>query len=184
MHWDNLKTSIEIAALVFGLLFPIFTGKGYRLGWLLGGLSSFLNGLIAFASGYYLDVLLNAFYIGISLLSFLGWSIKEHTFQSMSWKKAGIWLLVPGLLAAMYHPISKGIPGAELGFADGLTTFYSLAATLLLSKKIQWAWLIFVPINLLSAYMYYNKEFHFIALQFLVLTGLGIWAFYQWKREK
>lgn len=181
MHWDNFHIWIEIGALIFGLSFPIFTGKGYRLGWVLGGISSFLNGVIAFESGYYLDVLLNLFYIGISLRSYLGWAIKEKAFGTMTWKKTFLWLLIPGLLAAVYNPISKGIPGAELGFADGITTFYSLAATVLLSNKIHWAWLVFVPINLLSAYMYYHKGFHFISIQFLVLCGLGIWAFYEWK---
>ena len=101
---NTLTATMPTGLLRAVLRLPIVLYR-LNLGWLLGGLSSFLNGLIAFASGYYLDVLLNAFYIGISLLSFWGWAIKEHTFQSMSWKKASIWLLVPGLLAAMYHPM-------------------------------------------------------------------------------
>jgi hypothetical protein len=70
MPWIELKTPAEIAALLLGLGFPIAVGLGFRIGWVLGGLSALLNGIIALVSGYYMDLALNVFYLGISASTF------------------------------------------------------------------------------------------------------------------
>ena len=176
-----MKTPFEISALLLGLGFPISVGLGFRIGWVLGGLSALLNGSIAFVSGYYMDLGLNVFYLIISLSSFLGWQFKEVEFKKMRPKTTLFWLGIPLIPALMYSQFSHYIPGASLGFADGLNTFYSLSATFLLSQKIRWAWLVFVPVNMLSAYMYYLRDYPIFALQFLVLSFLALWAFKQWE---
>lgn len=183
MPWIELKTLAETSALILGLGFPIAVGLGFRIGWVLGGFSALLNGIIAAVSGYYMDLALNVFYLGISTSTFLGWEKKEVEFKQMGIKKTILWLCFPLLPALLYSLISPYIPGANWGFADGITTFYSLAATYLLSQKIRWAWLLFIPINALSAGMYFLRDYPIFALQFVVLIFLAFWAYQRWETK-
>jgi len=183
MPWIELKTPAEIAALLLGLGFPIAVGLGFRIGWVLGGLSALLNGIIALVSGYYMDLALNVFYLGISASTFLGWKTKEVEFKQMGRNKTAFWLVIPLIPSLLYSLVSPYIPGANWGFADGITTFYSLGATYLLSQKIRWAWLIFIPINALSAGMYFLRDYPIFALQFVVLCFLALWAYRRWETK-
>jgi nicotinamide mononucleotide transporter len=183
MPWVELQTLAEISALFLGLGFPIAVGLGFRIGWVLGGFSAILNGIIAGMSGYYMDLALNVFYLFISVITYLGWEKKEIEFKQMGIKNIVFWLGFPLLPTLLYSLVSPYIPGANWGFADGLTTFYSLAATYLLGQKIRWAWLIFIPINAMSAGMYFLRDYPIFALQFVVLSFLALWAYRRWETK-
>lgn len=178
--------ALEPTAVVLGLGFTLLAGLGYSISWWFGMISSALYVVMAWLSGYYLDVVLNVFYV---LAAFYGlWSWKQPGQNSFKVPKLPknhvlLWWTLPAPLGVLVGWLVGMIPSASLPLLDGMTTFYAFAGTYLLAKKQKLGWAIFVPVDLVMAAMYAYKEWHFAALHFLLLTALAIFAWMRWEKD-
>ncbi len=67
-------------------------------------------------------------------------------------------------------------------YTDMLTTaLFLIAMWLMASRKIE-HWLVWIVADIISVPLYFYKGYTFTALQYVVLTLIAIWAYYEWQQ--
>lgn len=68
-------------------------------------------------------------------------------------------------------------------YTDMLTTaLFLIAMWLMASRKIE-HWLVWIVADTISVPLYFYKGYTFTALQYVVLTLIAIWAYYEWQQR-
>ncbi len=68
-------------------------------------------------------------------------------------------------------------------YTDMLTTaLFLIAMWLMASRKIE-HWLVWIVADIISVPLYFYKGYTFTALQYVVLTLIAIWAYYEWQQR-
>jgi nicotinamide mononucleotide transporter len=72
---------------------------------------------------------------------------------------------------------------SKMPIIDSFTTVFSVIATYMLTKKIIENWLYWVVIDILSIYLYFNRELHLTSLLFILYSIIAIFGYYSWLRH-
>ncbi len=68
-------------------------------------------------------------------------------------------------------------------YTDMFTTaLFLIAMWLMASRKIE-HWLVWIVADIISVPLYFYKGYTFTALQYVVLTLIAIWAYYEWQQR-
>ena len=68
-------------------------------------------------------------------------------------------------------------------YTDMLTTaLFLIAMWLMASRKIE-HWLVWIVADIISVPLYFYKGYTFTALQYVMLTLIAIWAYYEWQQR-
>lgn len=78
--------------------------------------------------------------------------------------------------------IMQNYTKASFAYLDSFITIFALATTFMLAKKILENWIYWIIIDSFSIYLYYQKEFYFTSLLFLIYTIMAIFAYLSWKK--
>lgn len=180
--------SLQILAIVFGLLYIFFATRNKAICFIFGAISC---SFWAYESFYNLnlkfDGILQAFYVLMSIYGALNWykgnKNKSSGIKKLSVKK-NIFYCTLGLLAS-YFSAQIALQYFELNFAylDALTTGFSIIATFLLAKRYFENWVYWIFINPIYIYIYIKSG----ATLFAAMSGLylimAIIGFINWKKE-
>ena len=71
---------------------------------------------------------------------------------------------------------------AKLPLLDSFTTVFSIIATFMVIKKILENWLYFIAIDLVSIYLYNNRDLQQTAMLFALYTIIACIGYYNWIR--
>ena len=63
---------------------------------------------------------------------------------------------------------------------DSFTTIFSLIATYMVVKKVLGNWLYWIVIDLVSVYLYFNRDLHLTSLLFIVYTIIAVFGYFSW----
>ena len=63
---------------------------------------------------------------------------------------------------------------------DSFTTIFSLIATYMVVKKVLGNWLYWIVIDLVSVYLYFNRDLHLTSLLFVVYTIIAVFGYFSW----
>lgn len=73
---------------------------------------------------------------------------------------------------------------AAYPYADTWVATTSIVANTLMAKRFIESWILWIAIDVLCVYLYYQKDIHFIALEFLFFLGLATYGLYSWMHLK
>jgi nicotinamide mononucleotide transporter len=68
-------------------------------------------------------------------------------------------------------------------YIDAFTTLYSLSATYMVTKKILGNWIYWIIIDLVSIYLYAQRDYNLTAVQYGLFTVLAVFGFFAWRKE-
>lgn len=154
----------------------------------------------------YSDLLLNFYFIAISILGWYWWSQKDRRGNSvlqiryMSVSQNLIW--IAGLAVAtaalgfyidvIFNAMAQSVAWAlgttydhtpaALPFWDASTTVMSVAAMFLLTRKKVEAWILWVIVDVICIGLYLYRGVLFLSLEYAVFLLNAIWAVYQWHK--
>ena len=68
-------------------------------------------------------------------------------------------------------------------YVDAFTTCLSLSATYMVAQKILGNWLYWIIIDLVSIYLYAERDYYLTAVQYALFTLLAVYGFWVWQQE-
>lgn len=183
---------IEVAAVITGLLYVIYTIKENKLLWLFGIISSGLYSLVFYQSGIYAYAILYLYYVVIGFYGWYNWSKKPAeplnnpgNLRVHKASKDYLWccIALTGILAIPIYYLLKKYTNSDLALADAVLTSGGMVATWMLTQKLIEQWLFWIIIDLLSFSVMIYKELYPSAILFLVYTLLAVKGYGEWRKE-
>jgi nicotinamide mononucleotide transporter len=187
MRWmvDNY---IEIIASVLGIVGVILAIRQNIWNWPVGLLNVLLTLVVCFISKLYADVVLQVFYVVMTLYGWYYWIYGGEKKFELPVRKIrsreliimavigilGSWLT--GFIFARYTP-------ATYPYWDSVLMVWSLIATYAMAKKIIEQWIMWIIIDLAYIPLYFCKNLFAFAMLSLIFTILAFYGYFAWKKE-
>ena len=176
---------IETIAVVLSVLYVILATKQNIWCWAAAGISVALYIYICFSAELFPETGLQVFYLIMAFYGYYNWTKKEQDLQITQWSAGKhLTLIITGaiitFLMGFYfatYTLSK------MPIVDSFTTVFSVIATYMVTKKVLENWLYWIVIDVVSIYLYYNRELHLTSLLFLAYTIIAIFGYFMWLKK-
>lgn len=184
---------MEYFAFITGLLYLIFEVRQKSIMWVVGMVSATAYIIVFAESSLFAAMGLQIYYAAVSLYGFYRWrkdkrAAKAPAENEIVYRNIGTRDLLLGILvfAAVFAALLtflRNMTGDPMPVVDALATALSIVATWWLSRSYIHQWLIWVAVDLLSAYLFLSQELYPTALLYIIYTVCAVYGFYHWRRE-
>jgi nicotinamide mononucleotide transporter len=182
---------IELSGALISLIYLYFSVKQIIWLWPFGLLSALFYIWIYYYSGFYADMSLQVYYVGISLYGWYKWSggrktttgVKQLSISHIKKRNALILLAIFITLWFLIGQILIRFTDSEVPVMDALTTAGSIVATWMLARKILEHWLLWIVIDAISIGLYLYKELYATVILFIIYTLVAILGYFTWRKE-
>ncbi len=179
--------SLQILAIVFGLLYIFLATKNKAICFLFGAIScsfwayeSYFNLQLRF------DGLLQLFYVLMSLYGAYNWvkgnepgsRIKRLTVQQNL-----LYIILGFVVSILSAWLALQFYEIRFAYLDALTTGFSIIATLLLAQRYFENWIYWLVINPLYIYIYFKSNANLFAAMSGLYFIMAIIGMINWKKE-
>lgn len=182
---------IELLGTLFGLIYIYLSIKQNILLWGVGFITSAFYIYIYFVSKFYADMALQVYYLIISAYGLFFWlksgrnnenGTNRTPILKLSRNKA---LILSAATFAMFIIISEILKRTDspLPYWDAFTTSASITATWMLAHKYIEQWIIWIVVDLVSAFLYVYKELYATTFLFVVYTILAVAGYFAWQKS-
>jgi len=176
----------DLLALVSGVVYVFLVARGKWTGWLWGILSCSIV-LWKDIVQYRLlsDALLQLYYIGMGLYAVITWRramthAADFSVRELPWY-VHIWVIGVGLaLGGMLGQWMKRF-GAAMIYWDGVTTVFSIFATVMMVYRVRSNWWYWIATDVLYIYIYLRQGAVFFATLMGVYLCFAIYGLYRWS---
>ena len=176
---------IESIAVLFSVLYVILATKQNIWCWAAAGISVALYIYICFSAQLFPETGLQVFYLVMAFYGYYNWAKKEQDLQITQWS-AGIHLtliITGAIITFLMGFYFATYTSAKMPIVDSFTTVFSVIATYMVTKKVLENWLYWIVIDVVSIYLYYNRELHLTSLLFLAYTIIAIFGYFMWLNK-
>ena len=187
--YEPLDITLEITGVVFGLL-SVWLAKKNHIG-------VFPSGMISTSIFVYLllkwglvgDMLINAYYFGMSVYGWVIWTrindqeqaIPISRINKQEWRY--LLLLFVGSLGFVYGVYQWfGLWNSSTAMIDTLTTAIFFSGMWLMARRKIENWIFWIVGDIISVPLYLIKGFSFTSLQYLIFTFIAIYGYLEWKK--
>lgn len=180
---------IELLGSVLGFIYIFLSIRQHIFTWPVGLITSALYVYVFLDSKFYADMLLQVYYVGVSIYGWYYWlkgnpgPEKELQVSKMP---RGLYLPVIGIAALLFLLFLFGLKyytDSPVPFGDSLTTALSVVATWMLARKYLEHWLIWIFVDSFSAILYGLKDLWPTVILFLIYTGMAVVGYRKWKTD-
>ena len=192
---------MEYFAFITGLLYLILEIRQNSIMWVVGGISAIAYIIVFAESSLFAAMGLQVYYAAVSLYGFYRWRedkrLSKHREKDAErgagkgdeiiYRHIGMrdLLLSVLLFAAVFVSLLtflRNMTGDPMPLADALATALSIVATWWLSRSYICQWLLWVCVNILSAYLFFSQELYLTAILYLIYTVCALYGFYHWHK--
>ena len=187
--YEPLDVTLEITGVVFGLL-SVWLAKKNHIGvFPTGMISTSIFVYLLLKWGLVGDMLINAYYFGMSVYGWVIWSRVNDQQQTtlitrinqLEWKY--LFLLFVGSLGFVYGVYQWfGIWNSSTAMIDTLTTAIFFSGMWLMARRKIENWIFWIVGDIISVPLYLIKGFSFTSLQYLIFTFIAIYGYLEWKK--
>ena len=187
--YESLDITLEITGVVFGLL-SVWLAKKNHIGvFPTGMISTSIYVYLLLKWGLVGDMLINAYYFGMSVY---GWVIWTHVndqqqttpisrINKQEWRY--LLLLFVGSLGFVYGVYQWfGLWNSSTAMIDTLTTAIFFSGMWLMARRKIENWIFWIVGDIISVPLYLIKGFSFTSLQYLIFTFIAIYGYLEWKK--
>jgi nicotinamide mononucleotide transporter len=184
---------IELIGSLAGLVSVWWAARANILTWPMGTINCIAFGVLFYQARLYSDMFLQLFFLGFTVYGWRSWHTRrEETAQgihvlSMPGRLIGISLvgllvLLWGYLISRIHLIWPGLfpEPAALPYTDAFISMMSIAATILLGRKVLESWLCWIFVDMVSIYAYFKKDLAVVGFEYVVFLGMAIFGWLNW----
>ncbi|WP_243347717.1 nicotinamide riboside transporter PnuC [Parabacteroides sp. FAFU027] len=185
---------LEWFGVLTGLLYIFLEIRQRTSMWVIGFFSSFVFVIVFFKSKLYADMVLNIYYVTMSVYGFWLWKKNGNEAEpidrkdEITYQNLGLWLgailllistvLYLGIASVLHHYTDSPVP-----YSDAFPTALSLIATWLLAKKYLEQWLVWIVVNVFSIGLFTYRGLYPTAFLFLVYGILSVVGYLKWKAD-
>lgn len=199
LHWIFFEvlgypvSYLEFISVCFGLLAVYLAAKENILTWPLGLINIITAFFLFYRVQLYSDMFLQIYFFAISLYGWYFWR-KEKTehipLKYLSFfEKAKVLIII--LLGTfifgwfiqdihLYFPKLFQVP-ASYPYADTFIAVASIVANTLLARRVIENWVIWITVDVLCVFLYFDKNIKFIALEYFIFLLLAIFGLKSWR---
>ena len=192
IYWQD--TWMGILSATTGSACVICTGKGKLSAYVFGLVNSVLYAIISYQAALYGETMLNAlYYVPMQFVGFYTWSRHMNTETNEVIKKNMKWtgrLMMTAFILAgtIGYGLLLRAMGDAMPFVDAFTTVTSVAAMLISVKMFAEQWWIWVVVDIVSVYMWFQsflqgQEYIATLIMWLVYLVNAVIMLVKWERE-
>ena len=187
--YEPLDVTLEITGVVFGLLSVLLAKKNHIGAFPTGMISTSIFVYLLLKWGLVGDMLINAYYFGMSVYGWVIWSRVNDQQQTtlitrinqLEWKY--LFLLFVGSLGFVYGVYQWfGLWNSSTAMIDTLTTAIFFSGMWLMARRKIENWIFWIIGDIISVPLYLIKGFSFTSLQYLIFTFIAIYGYLEWKK--
>ena len=187
--YQSLDITLEITGVVFGLLIVWLAKKNHIGVFPTGMISTSIFVYLLLKWGLVGDMLINAYYFGMSVYGWVIWSRVNDQRQTtlitrinqLEWKY--LFLLFVGSLGFVYGVYQWfGLWNSSTAMIDTLTTAIFFSGMWLMARRKIENWIFWIVGDIISVPLYLIKGFSFTSLQYLIFTFIAIYGYLEWKK--
>ena len=189
--YQSLDITLEITGVVFGLL-SVWLAKKNHIGvFPTGMISTSIYVYLLLKWGLVGDMLINAYYFGMSVYGWVIWTQVNDQQQTtpisrinkQEWRY--LLLLLVGSLGFVYGVYQWfGLWNSSTAVIDTLTTAIFFSGMWLMALRKIENWIFWIVGDIISVPLYLFKGFSFTSLQYLIFTFIAIYGYLEWILDK
>ena len=187
--YEPLDITLEITGVVFGLL-SVWLAKKNHIGvFPTGMISTSIYVYLLLKWGLIGDMLINAYYFGMSVYGWVIWTRVNDQEQSTPISRINqkewryLLLLFVGSLGFVYGIYQWfGLWNSSTAVIDTLTTAIFFSGMWLMALRKIENWIFWIVGDIISVPLYLIKGFSFTSLQYLIFTFIAIYGYLEWKK--
>jgi nicotinamide mononucleotide transporter len=187
--YQPLDVILEITGVVFGLL-SVWLAKKNHIGvFPTGMISTSIFVYLLLKWGLVGDMLINAYYFGMSVYGWVIWTRVNDQEQATSisgmnqQERRYLLLLFVGSLGFVYGVYQWfGLWNSSTAVIDTLTTAIFFSGMWLMARRKIENWIFWIVGDIISVPLYMIKGFSFTSLQYLIFTFIAIYGYLEWKK--
>lgn len=184
---EGLKnmTWLEAVAVFFGIASVFYSMREHILVYPTGIISTLIYVWICFEYKLYADMVINAYYFGMSIF---GWYVWTHPKENqkilpVTWLDGKGWIFSIMIFLVSYMFLSQVLlrfTDSDVPFWDSFTTASAFVGMWLMAKKKVENWYFWLLTDLVSIPLYFSKELILTSFQYLIFTILATMGLFAW----
>lgn len=187
MNWIT-ENYIEIIAAILGIAGVYLTTKQKIWCWPVGLANVMLSIYVFFVSKLYADVVLQIFYLAMTLYGWYFWAFGgekkyELPVRKIRPKELSVMLVLGFVCSFVVGYLFANYTDASFPYWDSLLTVWGIIATYAMGKKIIDHWLMWIVIDINCTVLYFIKGLYAFAPLYFIFTLLAIYGYFTWKKE-
>ena len=185
---------IELIGTIFGLVSVYLATKANILTWPTGIINELFLFILFFQVQLYADMFLQVFFFVVTIFGWYNWknNPKKSNISVISLRLKG-WIaciIVIGTLVAgyLFSNIHLYLPHyfkieAAYPYIDSLVMFLSIVATILLAKKKLETWYLWIIVDIICVFLFFEKGIVFLGLEYIIFLGFATYGLFNWKKQ-
>ncbi|MEC7646081.1 MAG: nicotinamide riboside transporter PnuC [Bacteroidota bacterium] len=180
-NWSMLET----IAVLFSIIYVILGAKENIWCWAFAAISVALYIYICLNARLLSETGLQVFYLFMAAYGYYNWNKSDTELEIQQWSVTKHLLLILfGAIAVFLTGFYFSIyTNAKMPIVDSFTTVFSIIATYMITKKVLENWLYWIIIDIVSIYLYFNRDLHLTSLLFMLYTIIAIFGYFAWLNK-
>ncbi|WP_107827078.1 nicotinamide riboside transporter PnuC [Mucilaginibacter yixingensis] len=193
-EWWHQLSWLEIIAVITGLICVYLAAINSIWNWPIAIISTVITVYLMATRALYADMLQYSYLTIINIYGWYIWSNKRGkddkrpviaiAKRQIIYTTIAAVLITPSLgfmlihFAAVLHYAPPAYP-----YLDSFCTVVSLAAQVLMARKVVENWLIWIFVDIIYVIIYTNKDLEAFAFMFVVYIIIALIGYFDWKKE-
>jgi nicotinamide mononucleotide transporter len=184
---------VELLAVLTSILYVVLAAKGNIWCWPAAIISTVLYTVIFYNVYLWMDSLLQLYYLLMAIYGWFCWhqnstsntSTESKTLLYSQWSlnRHSVIILVLTLVSLVLGWLMATYTPAHFPYLDSATTVFSIFATYLITQKVIENWLYFIVIDIVSIYLYMEKDLLPTAALFGSFVIFAAYGYWQWRKQ-
>ncbi len=196
---------MEYFGFVTGLLYLVWEIRQNNLMWVVGIQSALAYAFVFAQSGLYAAMGFQIYYFVVSIYGLVCWRRDKRKAADMQASASADatadalsgqilyrmitpkLLLLSGVVAVavflFIYVVLEQFTGDPMPVADAVVATLGIVATYWLGKAYLHQWLLWVGVNILSVWMFFEQQLYVTAILYVLYTASAIYGFAHWKRK-
>lgn len=200
--WGYQMSYIEFVGTIFNLWCVWLAAKNKILTWPVGLVGIVLYMFLFYQIQLYSDLFEQVYFFFTSFYGWWLWLPKKNSFADKKQKDLktthssvteniiyittiSVGTLVLGSFMSNIHiylpnyfPVEAAFP-----YLDAFTTLMSFAATILMAQRKVECWYLWITVDVIGIWLYYEQGVKFISLEYVIFLILATAGYLEWKRD-
>lgn len=184
---------LELIGVVFNFACVYLTIKENSWAWIAGVIAVVTLGIFFYNLELYSSMILSiGFFLPMQIYGFWNWLYgnngkefqieKTISLKEEKTKRLVVILLGSVLLFVPFYVYFMMSAGAAYPILDASILFFSMIAQVMLAHKLPISWLVWILVNTLSVYVYFQTGALALALQYVVFWLHALYGYYTWNK--
>ncbi len=188
-EYSTLDISLEVTAVVFGLLSVLFSKKNNILVFPTGMISTLIFVYLLYKWELLGDMMINAYYFIMSIYGWYIWTRKDNqqhetpiSLTTKIEKQQSIFIFGATVVFVVVIYLIFNKFNTWTAYVDTITTAIFFVGMWLMAKRKIENWIYWIVGDIISVPLYFYKGFTFTSFQYFVFTILAILGYLEWKK--